>query len=383
MTRYALTAILAVVALSTRVLGQGTSSSAAPPPPSSTSGPPGPAPTAPPPAPSAAPVPLADKRFPYPDGIPYKADTDSGPRGTQFGYNRCNSTTEGPNSLCQTSFINSIEDFCLWAPPEPDSTIGDTEGEAVAWCTRPGRGTRLIPRGALKGVQFMKTPDYIQVVGFMDQTLINIQAGDYGGEMDPHGADLRGNPLGGLVYSNAFGGSATSFQQVIEWHNFMGSDTFCFKACDPAGPNAARFCEHIYDRIGCAYNAPNAAQNGTFVSCDGENQDFPGVYTTDGGVTMTYTQPPESLGVISTIPYSARIPASSNCVTYTSASIYTALPTASSNPSPPSVTTRASTSATSSRTGASATATSGARSLSVASSLASIIGITLAVVLFA
>jgi len=83
-----------------------------------------------------------------------------------------------------------IADFCLWAPATPDSTIADTEGEEVAWCTKPGRGTRIIPPNALTGVQFMKTPDYLQVVGFIDQTLINIQQGDSGGELDPHGADL-------------------------------------------------------------------------------------------------------------------------------------------------------------------------------------------------
>jgi hypothetical protein len=60
----------------------------------------------------------------------------------------------------------------------------------IAWCTKPGHGTRLIPAGALTGVQFTKTPDYVQVVGFFDQTQVNMVAGDYGGEMDPHGADL-------------------------------------------------------------------------------------------------------------------------------------------------------------------------------------------------
>jgi len=60
----------------------------------------------------------------------------------------------------------------------------------IAWCTKPGRGTRLIPAGALQGIQYMKTPDYIQVVGFIDQAQININSSDYGGEMDPHGADL-------------------------------------------------------------------------------------------------------------------------------------------------------------------------------------------------
>jgi hypothetical protein len=81
-------------------------------------------------------------------------------------------------------------DFCLWAPAKPNSIIADTEGEEVAWCTKPGRGTRIIPPNALTGVQFMRTPDYLQVVGYIDQTLINLEKGDSGGELDPHGADL-------------------------------------------------------------------------------------------------------------------------------------------------------------------------------------------------
>ncbi|TFK17466.1 hypothetical protein FA15DRAFT_628762 [Coprinopsis marcescibilis] len=273
------------------------------------------------------PVPLASKTFDYPGGIPYKVDTDEGLiRGVQAGYNICNTTTEGQESMCQTSFFNSLDDFCLWAPSEPDSIVANTEGEMVAWCTKPGHGTRLIPEGALTGVQFIKTPDYISVVGFIDQSKINIQTDDYGGEMDPHGADLRGNPMGGIMFSNSFTGQYT---QVIEWHNFMGGNAFCLKACDPAGPNAAHFCEHIYDRIGCTYNVPNAAQDKVFESCLGENQDFPGVYTSDG-VVMTYTQPPEELGAITTEPYPVRIPASSSCTPFESAAIYTGLPKPSS-----------------------------------------------------
>jgi len=176
----------------------------------------------------------------------------------------------------------------------------------------------------------MRTPDYVQVVGFIDQRFINLKPDDYGGELDPHGADFRGNPLGGLFYSTAWSGdNKNDYKQVIEWNNFMGGNSFCLKACDPAGPNAARFCEHIYDRIGCAYNSPNSAQNGTFEACDGDNQDYPGIYTDPSGQVQTYTQPPESLGVISTMPYQPRVPASSNCVTYTSSAIYAALPTAS------------------------------------------------------
>ena len=59
----------------------------------------------------------------------------------------------------------------------------------IAWCTQPGHGTRVMPDGTITGVQFTRSPDYVQVVGFMDQTKINMVAGDGGGEMDPHGAD--------------------------------------------------------------------------------------------------------------------------------------------------------------------------------------------------
>ncbi|KAJ7839608.1 hypothetical protein B0H14DRAFT_3086953 [Mycena olivaceomarginata] len=246
------------------------------------------------------PPPLASKHFAYPTGIPYQVDTEPYLiRGGQTGYNQCNSTTEGSGSLCQTSFLSALD----------------------AWA----RDASYTP-GALQGVQFMKTPDYVQVVGFIDQTKINLQADDSGGELD-----LRGNPLGSLVYSTAWG-SGTEYTQVIEWHNFMGGSQFCFKACDPSKSNAANYCQHIYDRIGCAYNAPNNAQNGTFESCLGENQDFPGVYTTDGQV-MTYKQPPESLGPISTLPYTARVPASSSCTQYTSSLLFSALGTATSSAS--------------------------------------------------
>lgn len=43
-----------------------------------------------------------------------------------------------------------------------------------------------------------------------------------------------------------------------------------------------------------------------------------------------YTQPPESLGAITTIPYTAEIPSSSQCTTYTSAQLWTNLAPAAS-----------------------------------------------------
>ncbi|KAF8888460.1 hypothetical protein CPB84DRAFT_1786113 [Gymnopilus junonius] len=217
-------------------------------------------------------TPLVDKNISW-FNIPYQVDTDDTGRGPQLGYNICNSTTEGPDSLCQTSYLNSLDDFCIWAPPQPGMTVGQIEGEMIAWCTRPGHGTRIMPPGTLTGVQLTKTPDYIQVVGFMNQSLIDMVAGDDGGEMDPHGADNRGNPIGGLVFSNAWTGT---FLQAKEWHNFNGDNTFCFKACDPRGANAANLCQHIFDTQGCGFNAPSNAKDGVFESCAGDSQNPPG-----------------------------------------------------------------------------------------------------------
>ncbi|GAA5911520.1 uncharacterized protein JCM6883_005783 [Sporobolomyces salmoneus] len=351
-------------------------------------------------------TPLASKRFQY-DNLPYQADTDTGIRGGQYGYNRCNATTETQDSRCQTAIINSVDDFCLWAPPEPGEEVGNVEGEMVAWCTKEGHGTRIIPEGALQGVQFIRTPNYVQVVGQIDQTKINIDASDYGGEMDPHGADQRGNPLGGLLFSDAFGansstngttGSGTAYQQVIQWHNFMGGGQFCLKACDPSYELGYAMCEHIFDRIGCVYNAPSSYQqiNGTFQSCDGDSQLPPGQYD-EGGERRTYTQPPESLGIISTIPYVPFTPASSNCVSYASSELYTAaaaLATSSASSSSSAVSSSVAGSSSPSRaTGSpSSTASSGnnaaasqtpASSAQKLGSVASLVGLAAAVVAWA
>ncbi|GAA6002394.1 hypothetical protein JCM10207_001097 [Rhodosporidiobolus poonsookiae] len=323
-------------------------------------------------------TPLAAKRFDY-SNLPYQADTDNLERGRQYGYNRCNETTQNQASNCQTAIINSLDDFCLWAPPEYGEEVGNIEGEMVAWCTKEGHGTRIIPEGALTGVQFMRTPHYVQVVGHIDQQKVNILPEDYGGEMDPHGADQRGNPLGGLLFSNAFGSSSTTngttasggaYQQVVQWHNFMGGGTFCLKACDPSWENGWAMCEHIFDRIGCMYNAPAdyGAIEGKFETCMGDDQLYPGQYV-ENGVTRTYTQPPESLGVITTIPYTPFTPSSSQCTTYASSEVYTAAAQLAASGS--GTTSAASSGATSSGASTSGSSSSGASSGASASGASS------------
>jgi hypothetical protein len=76
---------------------------------------------------------------------------------------------------------------------------------------------------------------------------------------------------------------------------------------------------------------PNNVVNGTFEVCDSDPMDIPGVYTS-GGQTLSYAQPAESLGPITSVPYTPRIPASSNCQTYASSSLFTDFATLAPSP---------------------------------------------------
>lgn len=81
--------------------------------------------------------------------------------------------------------------FCLWGAPgtTPNQTIGDVEAAVVAYCTKSGHGARILPAGAITGLQVLKTSAYTQWTGYINQTALNLMEDDSGGELDPHGAD--------------------------------------------------------------------------------------------------------------------------------------------------------------------------------------------------
>ncbi|KJA25451.1 hypothetical protein HYPSUDRAFT_199615 [Hypholoma sublateritium FD-334 SS-4] len=214
-----------------------------------------------------------------------------------LGQGQCG-TGSNQNSDCRNAFINSLTDFCLFAPPSPgaDSTIGDTEKIEVAWCMRSGTGARLIPNGTITSAHFVQTPDFVQITGIGRLTMLNIPLGDSGGELDPHGADGNGNPVGGLVFSSAFG----QLEQIQEWTNFMSDSEFCFRACKP-GPKAPTFCQHIYDVMGCQWNMPGNYDGG-FDQCAADSGEPMGVYGTS---TFFQGQP--------ATPLAHPVPASSLC----------------------------------------------------------------------
>jgi hypothetical protein len=322
--------------------------------------------------------------IPY-TAIPEQVMTEPIVRGTQVGYNICNSTTQNQQSECQTAFINNIYDFCFWGPPVSNTPIADSEGYEVAWCTTKKHGTRLIPQGTLTGVQVLNNSNYIQIVAFINQVNVNLPANDTGGELDPHGQDLSGNPQGGLVYSTAFSSDGVTIQQLQEWNMFIGSNVSAIKGCNGNGTTAEAFCLNTLDRLGTAYNMPNNAQNGVFEVCDSDAMQLPGVYVSNGQ-TLTYTQPPESLGPITTVPYTPVVPSSSNCQTYQSTDLYTdTLPTSAVTGATPTPSGKSGSSGTRTGSGNPSTSTSGSNDAGVVtiSLFSTILGVAFSVAFLA
>ncbi|KAJ7744150.1 hypothetical protein B0H16DRAFT_1560342 [Mycena metata] len=241
-------------------------------------------------------------------------------------------TTINQTSMARLLSVNSIDDFCLFAPPTGPAEISDTEELEVAWCTKPRNNARVIPDGVITGVSFLKTDFYVQIMGTGDFTKLNIAAGnDGGGELDPHGATGAGNPVGGNVTTTVADGTD---EPIAEWMLYMANDQFCLRACTNANStySAAFMCWHELDVMGCDFVMPGTYHGaGTFETCDADVAYPPGWYPTvvDGTTSFStfaqyftgiYTgadgQPtPYTVGdtVTPSAPYST--PSSSNCVT--------------------------------------------------------------------
>lgn len=223
-----------------------------------------------------------------PAHMPAKTDANGG----QTGYNDCQQRygATNPKAKCQNIFINSVKDFCLWGPPKTSGsdTVGDLEAVMVSYCMKSGYGTRLIPDGTIHGAHFLKTPSFVQITGTGDFTKIHIQAGDEGGELDPHGATNMGNPVGGNVTSNVSG------QDVFyeEWMNYISYNQVCFRICIAGSEQAptALECQHELDVMGCNFVMPGNYADNVFETCDGDAAYPPGLYPEGNGQTSTFQQ---------------------------------------------------------------------------------------------
>lgn len=52
-------------------------------------------------------------------------------------------------SMSRVININSVTDFCLYAPPD-GGEVAQFEAEEVAYCLRDGYGTRVMPSGTIQ-----------------------------------------------------------------------------------------------------------------------------------------------------------------------------------------------------------------------------------------
>ncbi|KAJ7450027.1 hypothetical protein B0H11DRAFT_1928413 [Mycena galericulata] len=245
-------------------------------------------------------------------------------------------TTINQTSMARLLSINSIDDFCLFAPPYV-ANISDTETEEVAWCTQPRNNARVIPDGTITGVSFLKTDFYVQIMGTGNLTALNIVNGDEGGELDPHGATGAGNPVGGNVTTNVVDGVD---EPIAEWMLYIDYNQFCLRVCTNANAtySAAFMCWHELDEMGCEFVMPGTYNPpGIFETCEADvayppgwyptatvdgttsfstfAQYFTGVYTGNDGLPTPYT-----VGDLVTPTAPASTPSSSSCSTTSSIS---------------------------------------------------------------
>ncbi|CAO1618786.1 unnamed protein product [Parajaminaea phylloscopi] len=296
-------------------------------------------------------------------------------------------------SQARLASINSVDDWCTFGP-DVQKPIGDVEAETVAYCTKARNNARVIPDGTVTAVHFIKTPLYVQVMANGDFTKINLMPGDQGGELDPHGATNKGNPVGGNVTSNVSGRDV--FYE--EWMNYISYNQMCFRVCIAGTDQAptSLVCQHTLDEMGCAFVMPGSYSDNIFETCEADAAYPPGLYPQGGGDTSTfqqyyssvYTDPNGGLHTFvngspdqatPTAAYS--MPASSGCSTVKTISngIASIAPTTSSSSSSSSSSAiKTSTSAKGTSSGANAAATSksssSASSTSGAAGLASGLG---------
>ncbi|WFD33833.1 hypothetical protein MCUN1_000653 [Malassezia cuniculi] len=262
----------------------------------------------------------------------YPGVVATGPNGPTNPNKPTLNTPVNQSSEARLATINSVDDWCTFGPMDNSEPLGNVEDRTVAYCTKPRNNARVIPDGTVTSAHFVRTPLYVQVMAFGDFTKINFQHGDMGGELDPHGATNKGNPIGGNVTSNVTGTDV--FYE--EWMNYISYEMLCFRVCIAGNDQipAAVECEHELDEMGCRIIMPGNYDNQGFDECDADAAYPPGIYVSNGqtstfrqyntgvwtddkGKTHGYTNgDPDQ----STPSLAMTIPSSSNCRTVSSIS---------------------------------------------------------------
>ncbi|KAJ7666742.1 macrophage activating glycoprotein [Mycena polygramma] len=209
----------------------------------------------------------------------------------QSDFRACGSPKENGRHFLKR-IINSVDDFCLFAPPKANSKIPDTKTEEVAWCTKPRNNARVIPDDTITSVSFLKTDFYVQIMGTGDFTMFNIARDTETSHIahrsvrsspaEPHGAEGTGNPVGGNVTTNIVDGVD---EPIAEWMLYMSTNQFCLRACTNANSTYSAALMHQLDVMGCEFVMPGTqlgriTRRYSSETCDADVAYPPGWYPT-------------------------------------------------------------------------------------------------------
>jgi hypothetical protein len=157
-----------------------------------------------------------------------------------------------------TVAIENEFNFCLMMPPRPGANVGDTEHESISLCTNTRLGPPL-PPDFITAAHYFSTPEYVQVTGFMNSSLYQMDPNDLGGQID--------DASWGIRPTSKCAGHAAYLEYIGPKYNI-----FCIRCC-----LNATLCDASFDTIGCEAGIKGRYEKGTFSN---QVQGGPLVYTT-------------------------------------------------------------------------------------------------------
>ena len=95
-------------------------------------------------------------------------------------------------------YVLSETDFCSFLPREPGENIGESEDDAIPFCTKSNPdtpGVNIFPSGFIKSANFAKGDGFVQITGTIHREKYDLKKSDGGGQYDtkaPNGASCVG-----------------------------------------------------------------------------------------------------------------------------------------------------------------------------------------------
>jgi hypothetical protein len=143
--------------------------------------------------------------------------------------------------------VRDAHDFCLFLPKHGQSVAG-SETSAHPYCTKAGLapGAATLPQGAVTAHE-VKTADFIQITGKLDDQKLGLHTSDQGGQFDDYKSPStpHGSPSGAVCEGYKY------FVEQVE-------------------PNAHRYCIRCCNKVSKSLSAAHSAciENHSSAGCD-------------------------------------------------------------------------------------------------------------------